>query len=251
MKSIKIKFTGSQTAELAAILNIPDSESPQAYALFAHCFTCGKDFKAVVNISKALAAKGIAVFRFDFTGLGESAGEFSKTTFSSNVDDLVAAAEHMKKKYAEPKILIGHSFGGAAVIQAAGKIESCEAVATIAAPYDPSHIVDLLDLDDRFEDRDAVDVTIAGRTFQLRRQFLEDLRDEKLRGTIGELRKPLIIFHSPIDNTVSIDNAGKIFQAAKHPKSFISLDDADHVLSDPDDSRYVGNIIAEWAGKYI
>ncbi len=251
MNSRKVRFTGSQSTDLAAILNTPDTEPPAAYALFAHCFTCGKEFKAVVNISKALVAKGIAVFRFDFTGLGESEGEFSDTTFSSNVEDLIAAAEYMKSTYAGPQLLIGHSFGGTAVIRAAERIENCRAVATIAAAYDPSLLADRLNLDERFEDSDAIEVTIAGRAFRLKRQFLEDIRDEKLKGTIGTLRKPLIIFHSPVDNIVGIDNAGKIFQAAKHPKSFISLDDADHVLSDPNDSKYVGNIIAEWAAKYI
>lgn len=251
MRTERLRFAGSQSAELAAILNTPDEGAPAAFALFAHCFTCSKDFTAIVNISKALVAKGIAVFRFDFTGLGESEGEFAETTLSSNVEDLVAAADYMNREFSGPKILIGHSFGGAAIIQAAGKIGSCRAVATIAAPYDPTHIADLLDLDKKFESADTIDVAIAGRTFQLRRQFLDDIRDEKMKGAIGQLGKPLLIFHSPLDNTVGIDNAGKIFQAARHPKSFISLDDADHILSDPNDSRYVGNIIAEWAKRYI
>jgi len=204
-----------------------------------------------VNISKTLVARGIAVFRFDFTGLGESEGDFAETTFSCNVEDVIAAAEHMNSEYAGPKILIGHSFGGVAVIRAAERIDSCTAVATIAVPYDPSHVADLLNLDEKFEDGDVIGVTIAGRSFQLGRSFLEDIRDEKLKGAIGRLRMPLLIFHSPVDNIVGIENAENIFQAAKHPKSFVSLDDAGHILSDPRDSEYVGSIIAEWAKRYI
>ncbi len=251
MSSTRVRFRGSNGDELAAILDLPDEGKPIAYALFAHCFTCSKDYKSVVNISKALVQKGIGVMRFDFTGLGESEGDFSETTFSSNVDDLVAAAAFMKSEHDGPAILIGHSFGGAAVIQAAGKIESSRAVAVIATPYDPSHVAELLQLEKRFENSDTIDVTISGRTFKLKRKFLDDLRHEAIKKPLADLRKPLIIFHSPADGVVGIDNAAKIFQAARHPKSFISLDGADHLLSDPADSKYVGFIIAEWARRYI
>ncbi len=251
MSSSKVRFTGGNGDELAAILDMPDMGKPVAYALFAHCFTCSKDYKSVVNISRALVQKGIGVMRFDFTGLGESEGDFSETTFSSNVEDLSAAAEYMNSEHEGPAILIGHSFGGAAVIQAAGKIESSRAVAVIATPYDPSHVADLLQLEKRFEKKDTIDVTISARTFQLKRKFLDDLRHEAIKRPLADLRKPLIIFHSPADGVVSIDNAAKIFQAAKHPKSFISLDGADHLLSNPTDSKYVGFIIAEWAMRYL
>lgn len=251
MSSSRVRFSGSNGDELAAILDMPDKGKPSAYALFAHCFTCSKDYKSVVNISRGLVQKGIGVMRFDFTGLGESEGDFLETTFSSNVEDLVAAAKYMQSEHDAPAILIGHSFGGAAVIQAAGKIESSRAVAVIATPYDPSHVADLLQLEKRFEKKDTIDVTISGRTFKLKRKFLDDLRNEAIKRPLAELHKPLIIFHSPADAVVSIDNAAKIFQAARHPKSFISLDRADHLLSDPADSQYVGYIIAEWARRYI
>jgi alpha/beta superfamily hydrolase len=251
MSSIRIRFTGSSGAELAAILDTPDDTKPDAYALFAHCFTCSKDYKSVVNISRALVQKNIGVLRFDFTGLGESEGDFSETTFSSNVEDLIAAADFMASRGRGPAILIGHSFGGAAVIQAAGKISTTRAVAVIATPYDPTHVADVLKLDKRFEKKDTIDVTISGRTFRLKRKFLDDLRNGAIRKPLARLGKPLIIFHSPADAVVGIENAAKIFQAARHPKSFISLDDADHLLSDPADSKYVGFIISEWARRYI
>jgi alpha/beta superfamily hydrolase len=251
MSSSRVRFTGSDGDELAAILDMPDKGRPAAYALFAHCFTCSKDYKSVVNISRALVQRDIGVMRFDFTGLGESEGDFSETTFSSNVEDLIAAAEYMKSRHESPAILIGHSFGGAAVIQAAGKIQSSRAVAVIATPYDPSHVADLLQLKKRFENKETIEVNISGRTFRLKRKFLDDLRNEAIKRPLADLRKPLIIFHSPADAVVGIDNAAKIFQAAKHPKSFVSLDGADHLLSDPADSQYVGFIIAEWARRYI
>jgi len=251
MSSTRVRFSGSNGDELAAILDMPDKGKPVAYSLFAHCFTCSKDYKSVVNISKALVQKGIGVMRFDFTGLGESEGDFSETTFSSNVDDLVAAADYLQTTHDSPAILIGHSFGGAAVIQAAGKIESSRAVAVIATPYDPSHVAELLQLEKRFAKQDTIDVTISGRTFKLKRKFLDDLRNEAIKKPLADLRKSLIIFHSPADGVVGIDNAAKIFQAARHPKSFISLDGADHLLSNPADSQYVGFIIAEWARRYI
>lgn len=251
MSSTRVRFPGSGGAELAAILETPDDRAPTAYALFAHCFTCSKDYKSVVNISRALVQRDIGVMRFDFTGLGESGGDFSETTFSSNVEDVIAAADYMESQNQPPAVLIGHSFGGAAMIQAARKITSSRAVAVIASPYDPSHVADLLQLEKQFEKKDTVDVTISGRTFQLKRKFLDDLKSEGIKKPLAELRKPLIIFHSPADAVVGIDNAAKIFQAARHPKSFISLDGADHLLSDPADSRYVGFIIAEWARRYI
>jgi len=252
MKSKKLRFPGSTGVDLAGRIDLPDESEPTAFALFAHCFTCSKDFKAVVNISKALTARGLGVFRFDFTGLGESEGDFADTTFSSNIDDLLAAITYMADEFETPRILIGHSLGGAAVIQAALKTEECRAVGIIAAPYDPSHVKHLLsEKADEIERKGEATVTIAGRSFTIKKQFLDDLENEALKTELGNLRRPLIVFHSPIDNVVGIDNAAKIFMAAKHPKSFISLDQADHILSNERDSKYTGAIIAEWASKYV
>lgn len=251
MNSIPVRFAGSRSFTLDARLDLPDSATPAGYSLFAHCFTCSKNYKSVVNVARALAERHIGVLRFDFTGPGESEGEFSETNLTSNINDLTAAADYMAANYESPAILIGHSFGGAAAFWAAGRISSVRAVVTIAAPYDPAHISDLLDLDKAFRDRETVDITIAGRSFTLKRQFLEDVSRAQPAEAIGKLNKPLLIFHSPVDGVVGIDNAARIFQAAGHPKSFISLDTADHLLSDEDDSRYAGRIIAEWAGRYL
>ncbi len=251
MKSRNVRFKGSLSEQLAAKVDLPDDEQPRAFALFAHCFTCSKDFKAVVNIAKALTADGIAVMRFDFTGLGQSEGEFEHTNFSSNVDDLLTAVRYMEDNLKPPKILIGHSLGGAAVIQAADDVKSCGAVVVIGSPYDPAHVKQIFqDRQDEIDEKGEAEVMIAGRSFTITRQFVEDLKDEGLKPHLQRLRRPLLIFHSPIDNVVGIDNAAKIFSAAKHPKSFISLDEADHVLSDEKDSQYVGAMTAEWVTRY-
>lgn len=251
MESNKVEFTGSTGESLSAKIDTPDGE-PKAYALFAHCFTCSKDLKAVGNITKALAEIGIATFRFDFTGLGQSEGDFADTNFSSNVDDLLKAYEYMSDELTAPSILIGHSLGGAAILQASHKMEAVKAVATIAAPAEPAHVKENFEMSlDEINEKGEAKVSLAGRPFTIKKQFIDDLEEARMKDFIHNLGKALIIFHSPIDNTVGIDNASKIFIAAKHPKSFISLDKADHLLSEKEDSLYVGNVLGTWAEKYI
>ena len=252
MRSEKLTFENKQGEKLSARLDFPVDKHPLAYALFAHCFTCSKNLHAVRNISRALTERGLAVLRFDFTGLGESEGDFSDTNFSSNVADLIAAADFLGKNYEAPGILIGHSLGGAAVLQAAGNIPACKAVATIGAPCDPAHVAHLLqDARDEIEARGEVQINLAGRTFTIKKQFLDDLEMTVMKETIANLKRALLIFHSPVDNTVGIENAQQIYKAALHPKSFVSLDTADHLLTDEADSRYVGEVLAVWAKKYI
>lgn len=252
MRFLKLEFKNARGERLAARLDLPLEEKPLAYALFAHCFTCNKNFNAVFNINRALASEGIAVLRFDFTGLGESEGDFSQTSFRSNVEDLVAAADFLNAEFQAPKLLIGHSLGGAAVLQAASRISSAVAVATIGAPFDPSDIERALGSSRRqIEERGEADVTIAGRTFVIRKQFLDDLEQVNMKQTIGSLNRALIIFHSPGDTVVGIENAGKIFEAARHPKSFVSLDGGDHLLSNRKDSQYTGMVLAAWVRKYL
>jgi putative redox protein len=225
---------------------------PRAYALFAHCFTCSKDLFAAARIAEALAGRGIAVLRFDFTGLGASEGEFANTNFSSNTADLVAAANHLRVVRAAPALLVGHSLGGAAVLAAAGDIPEARAVVTIGAPADAAHVIRNFAADvGRIEATGAAEVTLAGRKFTIRKQFLEDVEGARLRDRIQELKRPLLIFHAPRDGTVGIENAAAIYNAAKHPKSFISLDDADHLLRRPADAIYVAEVLAAWATRYI
>jgi putative redox protein len=252
MRARKVEFENAHGQRLAARLNLPVDDEPIAYALFAHCFTCSKDYKAVNTISRALAAEGVAVLRFDFTGLGESEGDFADTNFSSNVDDLVAAADFMAETGQGPTILIGHSLGGAAVLKAAARVATARAVVTIAAPSSPRHVLRAIAARrNDIERHGEAEVTIAGRAFRIRKQFLDDLAEDPMRKSIADLGKALLILHSPIDNVVGIDNAIEIFVAAKHPKSFVSLDRADHLLSDPNDARYVASVIAGWARKYV
>lgn len=252
MRSERLAFENRQGIELAARLDLPLEGEPLAYALFAHCFTCSKNLKAVGNISRALTERRLAVLRFDFTGLGESEGDFADTNFSSNVDDLVAAAGFLEANYQAPEILIGHSLGGAAVLQAAGEISSCKAVCTIGAPGDPGYVTRLLaSKREEIEARGEAVVELAGRKFKIKKQFLDDLEATSMKERIRRLKRALLIFHSPIDNIVGIDNAAQIFQSALHPKSFVSLDTADHLLSEEADSRYVGAVLAAWARKYI
>ncbi|MEQ9279728.1 MAG: alpha/beta fold hydrolase [Balneola sp.] len=251
MESKKIEFTGSTGENLSAKIDLPDGDT-KACALFAHCFTCSKDLKAVGNITKALVEIGIATFRFDFTGLGQSEGDFADTNFSSNVDDLVKAYEYMDKELSAPSILIGHSLGGAAVLQASHKMEAVKAVATIAAPAEPAHVKENFEMSlDEINEKGEAKVSLAGRPFTIKKQFIDDLEETRMKKFIHNLGKALIVFHSPIDNTVGIDNASKIFIAAKHPKSFISLDKADHLLSEKADSVYIGKVLGTWAEKYI
>jgi len=245
------KFPSNRGHELAARLELPAGE-PRAYAIFAHCFTCSKDSKAAAYISQALAARGIAVLRFDYTGLGMSGGEFSDSSFSSNIDDLLAAAEFLRQQRKAPQILVGHSLGGAAVLAAAAQIPETRAVATIGAPFDPKHVSHLIvDGKERILADGQATVDIGGRQFTIRRQFLEDLERHDPAKRIGELRKALLVLHSPRDAIVSIDQAAKIFMAAKHPKSFVSLDDADHLLSRAEDAAYVAEVLAAWSSRFL
>jgi putative redox protein len=247
----RFQFTGSEGLQLAAALDTPEGEI-HAYALFAHCFTCGKDVLAAKRIAVALAAKGIAVLRFDFTGLGSSEGDFANSTFSSNVADLVRAADHLRETRQAPAILIGHSLGGAAVLAAAGQIPDVKAIVTIAAPSDPAHVTNFFK--DKIEDIRAhgkVEVSLAGRPFSIKREFLDDVAEHNLKAHIEKLHKALLVMHSPTDDTVSIDNATRIFVAAKHPKSFVSLSGADHLLTQKGDAAYVADIIAAWAARYL
>lgn len=248
----KLSFKNADGEVLAARLDLPVDGEPVAYALFAHCFTCSKNLKAVGHISRALTQRGIAVLRFDFTGLGESEGDFSDTNFSSNVADLLVAARFLEAHYEAPAILIGHSLGGAAVLQAAGQLESVTAVATIGAPYDPAHVKHLFDeAESEIEKKGAATVQLGGRPFTIKKQFLDDLDAHRVEERIRSLNRALLVFHSPVDQTVGIENAALIYQAAKHPKSFISLDQADHLLTDEADSVYVGAVLAAWAQKYV
>jgi putative redox protein len=251
MPAERFDFTNGQGHKLAALFDRPDGPI-RAVALFAHCFTCGKDIKAARLIAHNLISHGIAVLRFDFTGLGSSEGEFANTTFSSNVDDLVAAADHLRMQVGAPAILIGHSLGGAAVLAAAHRITEARAIVTIAAPFDPAHVAGLFA--GRLEDiksQGEVEVTLAGRSFRVRRALLDDIAEQNLAARIAELRKALLVFHSPTDETVGIDNATRIFTTAKHPKSFISLAGADHLLRRPSDAAYVAHVIAAWAERYL
>jgi putative redox protein len=252
MQFQKLTFRNAAGQRLDARLDLPMDEKPHAYAIFAHCFTCTKNFNAVVNISRALTRDKIAVLRFDFTGLGESEGDFSNTGFSSNVSDLVAAAEFLKSGFDAPKLLIGHSLGGAAVLQAAASIPSSLAVATIGAPADLSSVARFLSREGpEIRSKGEARVTLAGRSFRIRKEFVDELDRSSMEQSIRQLGKALLIFHSPRDTIVGIESAGKIFRAARHPKSFISLDQADHLLSSRSDSLYAGAVLAAWAGKYI
>ncbi|MDH3232541.1 MAG: bifunctional alpha/beta hydrolase/OsmC family protein [Alphaproteobacteria bacterium] len=251
MNSDKITFTGALGEPLAARLDALPGDI-RAYALFAHCFTCSKDIFAAARIASALAERGIAVLRFDFTGLGASGGDFANTNFSSNVGDLIAAAGWLRENRQAPSLLIGHSLGGAAVLAAAPQIEEAKAVATIGAPADPEHVAhNFAPARAEIEAAGEAEVTLAGRQFRIKKQFLEDIASTKLEAAIGSMRKALLVFHGPRDEIVGIDNASKIFLAAKHPKSFISLDDGDHLLTRRADAVYVAEVLAAWASRYL
>jgi putative redox protein len=250
MTSSRITFPSSQGTRLAARLEMP-AGTPRAYAIFAHCFTCSKESKAAAFISQALAGRGIAVLRFDFTGLGESGGDFSNSNFSSNIDDIECAARYLAERHAAPQILIGHSLGGTAVLGAADRIAEARAVVTIGSPYDPRHVEHLLENRGELDAQGVATVNIGGRPFRVRKQLIDDLESHDPSATIGGLGKALLILHSPQDAIVHIDNAAKIFMAAKHPKSFISLDRADHLLSKTADAAYAAEVIAAWATRYL
>jgi putative redox protein len=251
MRTERFDFPNARGQTLAALLHRPAGE-PAAFALFAHCFTCGKDNLAAKRIAEALAERGIAVLRFDFTGLGASGGEFANTHFSSNIADLVAAADHLRRAAHAPALLVGHSLGGAAVLAAAGRIPEARAVATIAAPSDPGHVTGLFK--DQVADIRAEgerEVLLAGRPFRIRREFLDDVAEQNLLAQVKDLGKALLVLHSPTDHTVGIDNATRIFLAARHPKSFVSLADADHLLTRRRDALYAAHVIAAWAERYV
>lgn len=252
MKTLKFTFPNSSGQQLAARLDLPLGEHPSACALFAHCFTCSKNLAAVRNISRALTQQGFAVLSFDFTGLGDSEGEFAETNFSSNIDDLVAAAAYLEKEVQAPSILIGHSLGGAAVLQAATRVESVRAVVTIGAPADPAHVrKHLQENEAELLEKGEATVSIGGRPFRVKKQLLDDLESHGIESFLPKLKKALLVLHSPQDTIVGIENASRIYHAARHPKSYISLDGADHLLSEKEDSLYAGNMIAAWAARYI
>ncbi len=246
-----IRFPNQHGQLLAASLDRPDGEI-RAYVLLVHCFTCNKSLRAAGHITKGLLAQGIAVFRFDFTGLGESEGDFSNTNFTSNVQDIVSAANFMKQSDYAPQVVVGHSLGGTAVLKAAGLIASVKAVVTIASPASPSHVAEQFsDSKIKIAEYGEAIVELAGRDFTIKQQFIDDLESASIMPDIAQLKKALLVMHAPLDETVGIDNAATIFQAAHHPKSYISLDQSDHLLSKPSDARYVGQLIAAWVDRYL
>jgi putative redox protein len=247
----RITFPGGRGAELAARLDLP-AGPPRAFAVFAHCFTCGKDLRAAGRLATALTDAGFGVLRFDFTGLGASEGEFANTDFSSNTDDLLAVADWLRATHRAPQLLVGHSLGGAAVIAVAARIPEVRAVATIGAPSDTEHVTALFGPAlEEIRTCGEAHVDIAGRGFTIRREFVEDLRDHVITDRVATMRKPLLVLHSPIDNVVGVDNAGVLFGAARHPKSFVSLDGADHLLSRDADARFAAGVIAAFADRYV
>ncbi len=251
MQSIKVNFHNDDGQQLSGLLDLP-AAAPRAFALFAHCFTCSKNLKAATNITRAMAEAGIGVLRFDFTGLGQSEGQFADTNFSSNVSDLLAATRFLAAEYEAPAILVGHSLGGTAVLQAAAEVPSAVAVATIGSPAEPTHVAHMFrDAREELAQQGQAEVRLGGRPFTVRQQFLDDLDTHDLPQAIGSLRKALLVMHAPLDDIVEIDNASTLFMAAKHPKSFVSLDKADHLLSANEDSLYAGRVLAEWASRYL
>lgn len=251
-RSENVFFPGHAGVKLAGIIQWPEAE-PKAWALFAHCFTCGKDFKAAVRVCQALAELGIATLRFDFMGIGQSEGEFADAGFNTNVRDLVAAAGWLREHYEAPQMMIGHSLGGAATLIAAPSVEECKAVVTIGAPSDTHHLKKTLGglTSADFVDSEHKDVDIAGRRFTVSRDFVHQLEQNTVTDKLEDLHKALLILHSPTDDTVGIEHAGHIFKHAKHPKSFVSLDHADHLLTHPEDARYVALTITSWASRYL
>lgn len=248
----KVSFTNIEEQELVGRLELPIDQHPHNFAIFAHCFTCNKNLSAVKNISRQLTANGFGVLRFDFTGLGESDGDFENTNFSGNVEDLISASNYLKENYNAPTLLIGHSLGGAAAIFAASKIESVKAIATIGAPSNPKHVQHLIHSSvEEIKTNGKANVNIGGRPFTIKKQFLDDIETKSLPEIAKNLRKALLVMHSPQDTTVGIQNAEEIYHAAKHPKSFVSIDGADHLLMRKEDSVYVGNVISNWAKRYV
>ena len=252
MQKLKVNFENSSSQVLSGILELPTNQKPQNFAIFAHCFTCNKNFHAPANISSTLASKGYGVLRFDFTGLGESEGEFADTNFSANVEDLIAAANFLESEYKAPTLLIGHSLGGAAALFAAKKIESLKCVATINAPSNLEHVQKHFKSSlEEINEEGYAKVNIGGRDFKIKKHFVEDLEKNKNATALKDIRKSLLILHSPQDKIVSIDHAEELYRAAWHPKSFISLDSSDHLLSRDRDSQYAARVIAAWASNYM
>lgn len=250
-RRLKLEFPGTDGLKIAGLLESPD-QTPVGYVLFAHCFTCGKDVVAASRIARALVARGFAVLRFDFTGLGSSDGDFANSNFSSNVTDLVLAADYLRDHYQAPTLLIGHSLGGAAVLAAAEKIPEAKGLVTIGAPSDPEHVTKQFAADiDKITEQGLAEVQLAGRSFTIQKQFLDDLADQNQGEKIAKLKKALLIFHSPVDATVSINEAEKIYRQAKHPKSFVSLDTADHLLTKAKDAEYVAATIGAWSTRFV
>ncbi|WP_025029950.1 bifunctional alpha/beta hydrolase/OsmC family protein [Nitratireductor aquibiodomus] len=250
-KTQKLAFKGHSGADLAARLDLPNGPI-RAYALFAHCFTCSKDLLAARRIAAELARAGIAVLRFDFTGLGSSEGEFASTNFSTNLEDLLSAATFLEKHYEAPSVLVGHSLGGAAVLAIAGRLPSVKAVATIGAPADTAHVLKNLGASlESIQQEGEADVSLGGRQFRVQRQFVEDVRSHSLLDAVAGMRKPLLVLHAPLDEIVGIDNATQIFLAAKHPKSFISLDQGDHLLTTPEDASFAASAMCGWLSRYL
>lgn len=249
-KSKKVSFTGALGETLDARLELPLGP-PRAYAIFAHCFSCSKNILAASRISRALAERGIAVLRFDFTGLGASEGDFANTNFTSNVQDLIKAADFLRDEYAPATLLVGHSLGGAAVIAAARQIGEIEAVATLGAPADAEHVKrHFTGKIEEIEEKGEAEVSVGGQTFRIRKQFLDDIAGKTLDDIVADLDAALLIAHSPLDEVVGIDNATRLFVAARHPKSFLGLDDADHLLTEEEDARHAARVIAAWAERY-
>ncbi len=252
MTNEKISFKNDSGKELSARLELPADRKPHNYAIFAHCFTCNKNFTAVRRISQALAAEGFGVLSFDFTGLGASEGDFSETNFSGSVNDLVSAANFLKENYEAPVLIVGHSLGGAAALLAASEFEEIKAVATIGTPSAVQHVAKLLTGGiEEIEQKGAAEINIGGRPFTIKQQFVENLKDQNLLNVVRKMRKAFLFLHSPQDKIVGIENAAELYEAAFHPKSFMSLDGADHLLSEPADARYAGDVIAAWAARYI
>ncbi|GHC51419.1 bifunctional alpha/beta hydrolase/OsmC family protein [Ulvibacter litoralis] len=252
MKSTKLEIENSKGHKLQAYLELPANEKPNNYAIFAHCFSCSSTLNAVKNITRALTKHGFGVVRFDFTGLGKSEGEFAESYFSANVDDIIAVNDYIEEHYQAPKLLVGHSLGGAAVIVAASKLETIKAVATIGAPASVSHVTKHFSHQvEAIEAEGDIEVNIGGRPFKINKEFIEDFSKTDLLEVTKNLRKPLLILHAPLDEIVSVDNAQQLYISAMHPKSFISLDNANHLLTEKEDSLYAGNMIGSWVQRYI
>ncbi len=252
MKSTKLKIENNKGYKLNAFLELPANQKPNQYAIFAHCFTCSSSLSAVRNISRALTNYGFGVLRFDFTGLGRSEGEFAESYFSANVEDLIAVSNYMDSNYEAPSLLVGHSLGGAAVLTAASRLDNIKAVATVGAPSTVSHVTHLFSHGiSEVKEKGAAEVNIGGRPFKINTEFINDFGKTDLPLIVKNMRKPLLIMHSPIDTIVGIKNAEQLYHNAHHPKSFVTLDNADHLLTNPNDSNYVGNVIGTWVQRYF